>query len=130
MRTATTPGQTKVCYHPLTTPSDHNLCVQLEGSSVFKSYDKNSGVSLRSSKVALTRGYVPHYNSPPTHTHSQLKTPMSLGQKKSKAIEQLLEELGVPTRPIPTEQICVQFNDLRCVCVWGGGDPHVIREYV
>ncbi len=38
---------------------------------------------------------------------------MSLGQKKSKAIEQLLEDLGVPLRPIPTEQICVQFNDLR-----------------
>ncbi len=53
----------------------------------------------------------------PTHTHTrahtQLKTPLSIGQKKSKAIEQLLEELNVPARPIPTEQICVQFNDLR-----------------
>ena len=38
---------------------------------------------------------------------------MTLGQKKSKAIEQLLEELNVPSRPIPTEQICVQYNDLR-----------------
>jgi DNA methyltransferase 1-associated protein 1 len=45
-----------------------------DGSVVFKSYDKSSGVSLRSSKM---------------------KTPMTLGQKKTKAIDQLLDELGV-----------------------------------
>ena len=60
---------------------------------------------------------------------------MTLGQKKAKMIEQLLEEIGVGKtmeltfkqayvilsvclcgvgpRPMPTEQICVQFNDLR-----------------
>ena len=65
----------------------------------------------------------------------QMKTPMTLGQKKAKMIEQLLEELGVGEnsktqytsikglyttqsacagfRPMPTEQICVQFNELR-----------------
>ena len=64
-----------------------------------------------------------------------MKTPMTLGQKKAKMIEQLLEELGVGEdivklhtticsiipnlppppgfRPMPTEQICVQFNELR-----------------
>jgi DNA methyltransferase 1-associated protein 1 len=63
-----------------------------DGSVVFKSYDKSSGVSLRSSKM---------------------KTPMTLGQKKTKAIDQLLEELGVGLKPMPTEQICVQFNELR-----------------
>lgn len=66
----------------------------------------------------------------------QMKTPMTLGQKKAKMIEQLLEELAVGKnsktqytsvkglyttrsacagfRPMPTEQICVQFNELRC----------------
>lgn len=63
-----------------------------------------------------------------------MKTPMTLGQKKTKAIDQLLEELGVGVycitgagvleircnmcsgaglKPMPTEQICVQFNELR-----------------
>lgn len=62
-----------------------------------------------------------------------MKTPMTLGQKKTKAIDQLLEELGVGTysslqstvdveldhlsnaglKPMSTEQICVQFNELR-----------------
>lgn len=63
-----------------------------ESSVVFKSYDKTSGVTLRSSKM---------------------KTPMTLGQRKAKAIEQSLEEMHIGTRPMPTEQICVQFNELR-----------------
>ena len=41
---------------------------------VFRSYDKSSGVSLRSSKV---------------------KMPPSIGQKKAKIIEQCLEDLHV-----------------------------------
>ena len=45
-----------------------------EGATVFKSYDKSSGISLRSSK---------------------LKFPLTLGQKKTKTVEQVLEELGV-----------------------------------
>lgn len=45
-----------------------------EGTMVFKTYDKSSGISLRSSK---------------------LKFPLTLGQKKTKTVEQILEELGV-----------------------------------
>ena len=45
-----------------------------ESAMVFKTYDKSSGVTLRSSKT---------------------KFPLTLGQRKTKAIEQLLEELGV-----------------------------------
>lgn len=45
-----------------------------EATMVFKTYDKSSGVSLRSSKV---------------------KFPLTLGQKKTKTIEQVLEELTV-----------------------------------
>ena len=45
-----------------------------ESSMVFKTYDKSSGVTLRSSKT---------------------KFPLTLGQKKTKTIEQVLEELGI-----------------------------------
>jgi len=53
---------------------------------------KGSGVFLRSSK---------------------LKMPPSVGNKKTKAVEQLLEELGVDVIPMPTEDICQNFNELR-----------------
>nr|CAG4645557.1 EOG090X076S [Lynceus sp. MCZ IZ 141354] len=43
----------------------------------------------------------------------RMKLPPSVGQKKSKAIEQMLSELGLEQNPIPTEEICTQFNDLR-----------------
>ena len=46
----------------------------METAMVFKTYDKSSGVTLRSSKT---------------------KFPLTLGQRKTKTIEQLLEELGV-----------------------------------
>ena len=45
-----------------------------EAALVFKTYDKSSGASLRSSKI---------------------KFPLTLGQKKTKTIEQVLEELSV-----------------------------------
>ncbi|XP_011407433.1 PREDICTED: DNA methyltransferase 1-associated protein 1-like [Amphimedon queenslandica] len=63
-----------------------------EAALVFKTYDKSSGASLRSSKI---------------------KFPLTLGQKKTKTIEQVLEELSVELRPMPTEQVCLQFNELR-----------------
>nr|CAG4640897.1 EOG090X076S [Eulimnadia texana] len=43
----------------------------------------------------------------------RLKLPPSVGQKKSKAIEQMLTELGLEFNPVPTEEICQNFNDLR-----------------
>jgi DNA methyltransferase 1-associated protein 1 len=54
--------------------------------------NKISGVTLRSYKMKL---------------------PPSVGLKKMKAIEQLLEELQVENKPLATEAICDQFNDLR-----------------
>nr|CAG4651861.1 EOG090X076S [Triops cancriformis] len=53
---------------------------------------KTSGVSLRSQRMKL---------------------PPSVGQKKAKAIEQLLQELGLELNPIPTEDVCNSFNELR-----------------
>jgi DNA methyltransferase 1-associated protein 1 len=43
----------------------------------------------------------------------RMKLPSAVGQKKSKAIEQLLIELNVDLKPMPTDAICQQFNDLR-----------------
>lgn len=53
---------------------------------------KSSGVSLRSQRMKL---------------------PSSLGQKKAKAIEQLLQELEIDLSPIPIEDVCTFFNELR-----------------
>ncbi|MCL4128607.1 UNVERIFIED_CONTAM: hypothetical protein GTU68_032592 [Idotea baltica] len=65
----------------------------IESSSGIKFPDvKSSGVSLRSQKMKL---------------------PASVGQKKAKAIEQLLIELGLELNPTPVEEICQRFNDLR-----------------
>ena len=42
-----------------------------------------------------------------------MKLPPSVGQKKTKAIEQLLEVAGVDANPVPSEEMCNEFNDLR-----------------
>lgn len=36
-----------------------------------------------------------------------------MGQKKSRAIEQVLEDLGLELNPIPTEDVVTEFNELR-----------------
>ncbi|GIX84914.1 DNA methyltransferase 1-associated protein 1, partial [Caerostris extrusa] len=53
---------------------------------------KGSGVTLRSQRMKL---------------------PASVGQKKAKALEQLLKELDIEPNPIPTEEVCLHFNELR-----------------
>lgn len=53
---------------------------------------KQSGVYLRSQKMKL---------------------PLSLGQKKTKAIEQMVEEMGLEINPMPTEKIVYAYNELR-----------------
>lgn len=53
---------------------------------------KSAGVSLRSQRMKL---------------------PSSVGQKKIKAIEQILTEQGVDLNPMPTEDIVQMFNELR-----------------
>ncbi|XP_017768205.1 PREDICTED: DNA methyltransferase 1-associated protein 1 [Nicrophorus vespilloides] len=53
---------------------------------------KNSGVSLRSQRMKL---------------------PASVGQKKTKGIEQMLQDMGMELNPTPSEEICQSFNELR-----------------
>lgn len=65
---------------------------QVEAAGVKFPESKGAGVYLRSGKM---------------------KMPASVGTKKAKAVEQLLEELGVDLQPMPTEAICQNFNELR-----------------
>jgi len=53
---------------------------------------KSSGVSMRAQRVKL---------------------PISVGLKKTKAIECMLTELGLPFQPPATDEICTEFNELR-----------------
>jgi len=53
---------------------------------------KTSGVTVRSQRTKL---------------------PISVGMKKTKAIECMLNELGIPLQPPATEEICNEFNELR-----------------
>eukprot|EP00118_Oscarella_pearsei_P019369 m.205389 g.205389 ORF g.205389 m.205389 type:complete len:478 (+) comp39658_c0_seq57:87-1520(+) len=62
------------------------------GGSAVKVIDKSGGVFVRSSR---------------------LKIPSSIGQKKLKVIETLLDDFGINMTPMPTEQICTEFNDIR-----------------
>lgn len=56
----------------------------------------------------------PDFKQPGVYVRSQkMKLPAALGQKKTKAIEQVLEELGIESNPMPTDDITGIFNDLR-----------------
>ncbi|RDD41481.1 DNA methyltransferase 1-associated protein 1 [Trichoplax sp. H2] len=69
---------------------DHNQ--SSTDTAIIKFPEKSSGVWLRSSRMKL---------------------PLSIGQKKTKAVEQFLSEYDLPPAPMPTEEICQAFNDLR-----------------
>ncbi|XP_037762939.1 DNA methyltransferase 1-associated protein 1 isoform X1 [Chelonia mydas] len=56
----------------------------------------------------------PDFKSAGVTLRSQrMKLPSSVGQKKIKALEQMLMELGVDLSPMPTEEIVQMFNELR-----------------
>ena len=44
---------------------------------------------------------------------ARMKLPASVGMKKSKAIENMVGELGLETQPPCTEEVCAEFNELR-----------------
>ncbi|XP_066155036.1 DNA methyltransferase 1-associated protein 1 isoform X2 [Euwallacea fornicatus] len=72
---------------------DTNYILQAVETAGIKFPDyKNSGVSLRSQRMKL---------------------PANVGQKKSKGIEQTLQELGMELNPTPSEEVCQNFNELR-----------------
>ncbi|XP_043281115.1 DNA methyltransferase 1-associated protein 1 isoform X2 [Venturia canescens] len=102
----------------LITAADHQADPR---KSERKSSKKNSSSSRNrpnksdSSHVVETAGikFPDLKNSGATLRSQRIKLPSSLGQKKMKGIEQMLNELQIELNPPPTEQICQQFNDLR-----------------
>jgi len=82
-------------FPPQSRPRLDNLMSVLQSGEVssIKFPDiKGSGVTIRSQRMKL---------------------PTNIGQKKMKAIEQLLAELNIEINPMPTEEICQHFNELR-----------------
>lgn len=71
-------------------------------SLIFKAVVESTGIKFPDTKVAgvMLRS-------------TKMKLPQSIGTKKTKAIEQLLDELVIEHRPISTESVCEQFNELR-----------------
>ncbi|KAK2106617.1 DNA methyltransferase 1-associated protein 1 [Saguinus oedipus] len=68
---------------------------------------KSAGVTLRSQRrLTAGRGLA-------CLVSLQMKLPSSVGQKKIKALEQMLLELGVELSPTPTEELVHMFNELR-----------------
>ncbi|XP_064186562.1 DNA methyltransferase 1-associated protein 1 isoform X1 [Anguilla rostrata] len=74
----------------------------------------------------------PDFKSAGVTLRSQrMKLPSSVGQKKIKAIEQVLTEQGVDLSPMPTEEIVQMFNELRSdlVLVYELKQAHANCEY-
>lgn len=69
-----------------------NILQAVETAGIKFPDNKTTGVSLRSQRIKL---------------------PANVGQKKSKGIEQMLQELDIELNPTPTEEICQNFNELR-----------------
>ena len=42
-----------------------------------------------------------------------MKLPSAVGLKKTKAIEHLLDELGIPVQPMPTDEVASLYNEVR-----------------
>ncbi|XP_029906346.1 DNA methyltransferase 1-associated protein 1 isoform X1 [Myripristis murdjan] len=89
--------------------------------------------SLRPQAVPETAGIkFPDVKSAGVTLRSQrMKLPSSVGQKKIKAIEQILTEQGVDLNPMPTEEIVQMFNELRSdlVLVYELKQAHSNCEY-
>ncbi|XP_066548554.1 DNA methyltransferase 1-associated protein 1 isoform X1 [Amia ocellicauda] len=74
----------------------------------------------------------PDFKSAGVTLRSQrMKLPSSVGQKKIKAIEQILTEQAVDLNPMPTEEIVQMFNELRSdlVLVYELKQAHANCEY-
>lgn len=71
-------------------------------SLIFKAVVDSTGIKFPDAKLAGV-----------TLRSFKMKLPPSVGTKKTKAIEQLLDELAIEHRPIATESVCEQFNELR-----------------
>ncbi|XP_035788579.1 DNA methyltransferase 1-associated protein 1-like [Anopheles albimanus] len=81
----------KIQQQPRTSKVD-SVVSAVESAGIKFTDLRGTGVSLRSQKMKL---------------------PANVGQKKAKALEQVLQEFKVDPNPPPIEEICVAFNELR-----------------
>ena len=75
-----------------------------------------NGQSKSPTKEQMDTGGIkfPDFKAGGTSLRSQrMKLPPTVGQKKAKAIDQMLKEAGVDSIPVPSENMCTQFNELR-----------------
>ena len=70
--------------------------------------DKERGsLTKQLSKITEERGAGPYLRS------YRLKVPNTMTNKRAKAMDQMLDDLGIGTKPIATENVTKQFNVLR-----------------
>lgn len=77
---------------------------------------KKGGESAQDTKVVEAACGIkfPDYKGTGVMLRSQrMKLPISVGQKKIKAIEQMITDYNIDPHPMPTPEICQLFNELR-----------------
>nr|CAG4643239.1 EOG090X076S [Ilyocryptus agilis] len=81
------------------------------GSTAGGGTEHSQGPTVETSSSGIK---FPEFKASGVFLRSQrMKLPANVGQKKTKAIEQMLTELGLELNPMPTEDICTNFNELR-----------------
>lgn len=77
------------------------------------SKESSSATSVNANLMEAGIKFPENKTSGPSLRSRRMRLPPSVGQKKTKAIEQLLQELNIDLKPIPSEEICHEFNELR-----------------
>lgn len=80
------------------------------------SQQKKGGDPVQDPKVVESASGIkyPDYKGTGVMLRSQrMKLPTSVGQKKMKAIEQMITDFNIDPHPMPTPEICQIFNELR-----------------
>ncbi|XP_036410140.1 DNA methyltransferase 1-associated protein 1-like isoform X1 [Megalops cyprinoides] len=87
---------------------------RVERKATKKKFPQKRGPETQQAVPETTGIKFPDFKSAGVTLRSQrMKLPSSVGQKKVKAMEQILTEQGVDLNPIPTEEIAQMFNELR-----------------
>ncbi|XP_045160572.2 DNA methyltransferase 1-associated protein 1-like isoform X1 [Mercenaria mercenaria] len=100
----------------LITAADSNIdSRKADKKKTNKKFQQQQKIKDTTAQTPETTGIkFPDFKQPGVYVRSQkMKLPASLGQKKTKAIEQVLEELGIEYNPMPTDDITTHFNELR-----------------
>ncbi|CAF0717483.1 unnamed protein product [Brachionus calyciflorus] len=99
---STLPSQSENLVSPSSVSSSVAESKSIKKPVVFKTIAESAGIKFPDTKLSgvSLRSF-------------KTKLPQSVGLKKIKAIEQLLDELQIEHKPIATESVCDKFNELR-----------------